>query len=391
MCFPALRGATLGGRAEPLSESWTGVGAPADDAIPTARADDSNDWMRGFHGAIVSFDGKQSIPLRQLAMSRKALGLGRIESLVALPGEPTRVRVPPQTAIGARRAAARNGATPVSGQPVAPRSGDPAEESQFNDLSEPGSSSTGGGEKASATSVRELDRRDAEHEESLPAFLDRRLADARYLLLPNRSRAYAVTKRAVDLIVATAMLVAFSPVMVALVVLIRLDSPGPAIFRQDRVTRGGRIFRFYKFRTMYADARERFPDLYDYRLSSDEFESSYYKLTDDPRNTRVGRWLRRTTLDELPNLLNVIKGDLSLVGPRPDLPEFVRLYRPEELCCLFAKAGVTGVAQVAGRSLLTVRERLTLDMRYISQQTLLLDLQILWRTAVVVLSGRGAF
>lgn len=222
-------------------------------------------------------------------------------------------------------------------------------------------------------------------------YVFRRLEDASFIFLPNRGRGYAVAKRSLDVVGALALLVVAAPVMLLLALLIRLDSPGPALFRQTRVTKGGRTFRFYKFRTMYVDAKERFPELYAYRFSDGSFEDSYYKLADDPRNTRVGRWLRRTTLDELPNLFNVLRGDLSLVGPRPELPELVLHYRPEELACFFTKAGLTGLAQVAGRSLLTVRERLTLDLRYVAHQTVLLDVRILWRTLVVVVTGRGAF
>ena len=211
------------------------------------------------------------------------------------------------------------------------------------------------------------------------------------LVLPNRSTSYRILKRSVDLIGSLALLLVTAPIILVLAVLIRIDSPGPAVFRQTRLTRGGRTFRFYKFRTMYVDAKERFPELYAYDFSDGDFTSSYYKLADDPRNTRVGRWLRRTTLDELPNLFNVLKGDLSLVGPRPELPELVRYYHPEELACLFTKAGLTGLAQVAGRSLLTVRERLTLDTRYVANQSTLLDLRILLRTVIVVLTGKGAF
>jgi len=227
--------------------------------------------------------------------------------------------------------------------------------------------------------------------ESLVAYIDRRLAEAQLLVLPNRSRAYAVTKRSIDLVGGTLLLLVASPLILLLAMIIRLDSPGPALFRQDRVTRGGRVFRFYKFRTMFEDARSRFPEMYDYDFGDSDFGSSFYKVADDPRNTRVGRWLRRTTLDELPNLFSVIRGDLSLVGPRPDLPELIQYYQPEELACLFSKAGVTGLAQVAGRSLLTARQRLTLDVRYVAHQTLLLDLRIMWRTLLVVLLGRGAF
>jgi len=228
-------------------------------------------------------------------------------------------------------------------------------------------------------------------DEPLDRYIERTLRQASILVLPNRSSSYRMAKRALDIVGAVVLLIVTAPVLAALAILIRCDSPGPALFRQTRVTRGGRTFRFYKFRTMYCDARERFPELYAYDFSDGNFDSSYYKLADDPRNTRVGRWLRRTTLDELPNLFNVLRGELSLVGPRPELPELVRFYQPEELACLFTKAGLTGLAQVAGRSLLTVRERLTLDTRYVANQTMLLDLRILVRTVVVVLTGRGAF
>jgi lipopolysaccharide/colanic/teichoic acid biosynthesis glycosyltransferase len=233
--------------------------------------------------------------------------------------------------------------------------------------------------------------RPAAPEEPLDRYLERTLRQASVLVLPNRSTSYRIMKRGVDLIGALALLVVTAPIILVLAILIRIDSPGPAVFRQTRVTRGGRTFRFYKFRTMYVDARDRFPELYAYDFSDGDFDSSYYKLADDPRNTRVGRWLRRTTLDELPNLFNVLRGDLSLVGPRPELPELLRYYHPEELACLFTKAGLTGLAQVAGRSLLTVRERLTLDTRYVANQSTLLDLRILLRTVIVVLTGKGAF
>ena len=223
------------------------------------------------------------------------------------------------------------------------------------------------------------------------AFVAAGLAAADPLVLGNRRVGYRVAKRAVDVVGAAALLVVTSPVIALLALLIRLDSPGPALFSQDRVTAGGRHFRFWKFRTMYVDARERFPELYAYRFADGDADATYYKLADDPRNTRVGRWLRTTTLDELPNLWNVLVGDMSLVGPRPDLPELVRRYRPEELACLQVKAGVTGLAQVSGRSLLTVRERLTLDVHYVAEQSLATDLRILASTVRVVVAREGAF
>lgn len=308
-------------------------------------------WARGFHGMLVAFDDRALPSLAQIAMARRSTGLLRMDVLVDLPRSSSERDVP--------RGRAQHVATPrvaSDGSVLSPPTLD-----------------------ADATIA------------SLSDTLDERLARARFLFLPNQGRGYAVAKRTLDLVGAIVLIVLTAPLMVALAVLIRLDSPGPAVFRQNRVTRGGRIFRFYKFRTMYVDARERFPELYAYAFTPDDNGATYYKLADDPRNTRVGRWLRRTTLDELPNLFNVLRGDISLVGPRPDLPELVLQYRPEELACLFTKAGLTGVAQVAGRSLLTVRERLTLDLRYVAQQTLLLDLRILWRTVIVVLSGKGAF
>jgi len=252
-----------------------------------------------------------------------------------------------------------------------------------------------GRDGASHVGINDADRvdllDDGPPDEPLDAYIERRLRDATFVVLPNRSTGYRCAKRALDIVGAIGLIVVTLPIMLLLAIIIRVDSPGAPIFRQTRVTRGGREFRFYKFRTMYVDAKDRFPELYAYKLADRDFEGAYYKLADDPRNTRFGRWLRRTTLDELPNLWNVLKGDLSLVGPRPDLPALVRHYQPEELACLFTKAGLTGLAQVAGRSLLTVRERLTLDTRYVANQTFLLDIRILVRTVIVVLTGKGAF
>ncbi len=228
-------------------------------------------------------------------------------------------------------------------------------------------------------------------DETTEELLARKLKLAEFVILPNDTLTYRFLKRALDIVGAVVLLVFTAPLMLALVVLIRRDSSGPAFFKQQRVSRNGRHFTFIKFRTMYVDARERFPDYYvtlDHTAHNDDV---FYKVADDPRNTPFGRWLRRTTLDELPNLVNVLKGDISLVGPRPDLPELVCRYSAIELSCLLTKAGMTGSAQTKGRSLLTVRERLRLDLNYVSHQSLWLDLKILGRTAFVVLLRRGAF
>jgi lipopolysaccharide/colanic/teichoic acid biosynthesis glycosyltransferase len=310
--------------------------------LPTPTAP-GQDLVPRRHGAI----GRQEVQaFGNLSLCALAMGRDAIGSLIDLPST---VRIPPP----------------------------------MTEAAEDGSRSASRDEaRASASRLRE---------EALDVYIERALRRASLLVLPNRAAAYRVSKRLMDLLGGTILFVLTLPVMAALAFVIRIDSRGPAVFRQQRVTRGGRVFTFYKFRTMYADARERFPELYDYSFTDTDFDSSHYKIADDPRNTRVGRWLRRTTLDELPNLINVLKGDLSLVGPRPELPELIYHYPPENLACLFTKAGLTGSAQVAGRSLLTIRERLTLDTRYVANQTLLLDMRILVRTALVVMTARGAF
>ncbi|MBM9469153.1 sugar transferase [Nakamurella leprariae] len=344
-------------------------------------------WLRGYHGVIEpSVLAQWQVSPRDLALSRRSAGTQRLAGLTELPSGT--VRSTPSTRTGAHHVGRNGEPAPeptVPAEPTTPPEPDPVPLDPAAAAVVP--PTVPAPVAGTALAAAQWDPA----QETLPEFLDRRLAEAPYLYLPNRSRGYAVTKRLIDLVGATVLLIVSAPVILALVVLIRLDSPGPAVFRQQRVTRGGRVFTFYKFRTMWTDARERFPELYDYSRPTGGFDGQYYKLADDPRNTRVGRWLRRTTLDELPNLINVLTGDLSLIGPRPELPDLVPHYRPEELACFFTKAGLTGLAQVAGRSLLTVRERLTLDLRYVANQSLLLDLRILWRTGLVVVLGRGAF
>jgi lipopolysaccharide/colanic/teichoic acid biosynthesis glycosyltransferase len=233
-------------------------------------------------------------------------------------------------------------------------------------------------------------RMEAHSGDSTEVFLERRLRTAEFVILPNNDLAYRTAKRLIDIVAASLLLVCSLPLFLLLVLLIRFDSPGPAIFRQTRVTRNGRHFTFFKFRTMYADARERFPEHYRFTASPGN-DDVFYKLAEDPRNTRMGRWLRRSTLDELPNLLNVLKGDISLVGPRPDLPELIRFYSDLELSCLLTKAGITGSAQTRGRSLLTMKERLRFDLYYVSHQSTWLDAKLMLKTVLVVLLRRGAF
>ena len=203
--------------------------------------------------------------------------------------------------------------------------------------------------------------------------------------------ASAIIRRAIDISVALALLVLTLPIMIAIAVCIRLDSPGPAVFCQKRVGRAGKLFTFYKFRTMYANARQLFPELYRYEFTAEELEALYFKRRDDPRVTRAGRWLRRRSLDELPNLISLLLGDVTLVGPRPDIPEMVRHYTPRQSRKLHVNPGITGLAQIHGRCQLRFQETLRYDVQYVDRRSLKLDVEILLRTALAVLTGHGAF
>ena len=230
-------------------------------------------------------------------------------------------------------------------------------------------------------------------------------------------------------------LVVLSPLLLLVAIGTKLDSPGPILFRQERIGRNrrrsvsqtsrkgpdrrrrdvhGRPFAFYKFRTMFADSSSRFPHLYDYSHSKNDLRSVPIKMLmakraeaqlaqgirfwpkdalqgDDPRLTRFGRLLRRTSLDELPNLFNVLKGDMHLVGPRPDIAENIRQYELHELRILDVKPGVTGLAQVEGRGLLSFEEINRLDLKYLEARSLWVDARILARTFVELVTARGAY
>jgi len=179
------------------------------------------------------------------------------------------------------------------------------------------------------------------------------------------------------------------PVLVAVAVAIRLDSPGPVLFRQKRVGARGEEFEMIKFRTMCVDAEARLAPLAEQQR--DAGNDVLFKMKSDPRVTRVGRLLRRFSVDELPQLINVLRGEMSLVGPRPPLMREVEAYEPDAVRRLRVKPGLTGLWQVSGRSDLTWDESLRLDLWYVDNWCLVLDLQILFRTAKVVLRGAGAY
>ena len=198
---------------------------------------------------------------------------------------------------------------------------------------------------------------------------------------------YETVKRALDLAMATLGLIASAPIWLAIVIAIKLDSPGPVIFVQERVGLHGRRFRFYKFRSMHVDAERRLAEL----RAQNEVDGPVFKMRKDPRISKVGAFLRRTSLDELPQLLNVLKGDMSMVGPRPPLPREVEKYRPSDIVRLSVKPGLTCLWQIRGRSTLGFETWMEYDREYISNLSLWLDLSILARTVWAVLSCRGAY
>jgi lipopolysaccharide/colanic/teichoic acid biosynthesis glycosyltransferase len=170
-------------------------------------------------------------------------------------------------------------------------------------------------------------------------------------------------------------------------VIIRLSDRGPGLFRQTRVGRNGRAFTVYKFRTMVVDAEERKSHL----AGLNETDGVLFKMRRDPRVTAVGGWLRRWSLDEVPQLINVLIGDMSMVGPRPALPQEAALYGDHVRRRLAVKPGMTGLWQVNGRSDLSWDESVRLDLRYVENWSFILDLQILWKTTSAVLHGSGAY
>jgi len=240
----------------------------------------------------------------------------------------------------------------------------------------------------------------------------------------------APIRRGLDLTVAVPVLVLSVPLMLVLALLIRLDSSGPALFRQTRIGQdrrrsparpedllrrkhdlGGRPFTFFKFRTMYADARQRHPELYTYRYDENDLEVLPMKvlmgrkvgheefragrpsaaLFADPRFTPVGRWLRRTSLDELPNLINVLLGDMHLVGPRPDIPDHVSYYDQDGRRKFSVRPGVTGLAQVRGRGLLPFNRMVALDLEYVRTRSIRRDVSVLAETVRSIFRGDGAY
>jgi len=201
------------------------------------------------------------------------------------------------------------------------------------------------------------------------------------------SKAYLIAKRITDIIVASFLLILFLPIIPIVAILIKLDSPGPILFKQKRVGKNGKIFDFYKFRSMVLGAEKIIGTLRP--LSG--VDGPIFKLKDDPRVTRVGRFLRRSSLDELPQLLNVLKGDMSIVGPRPNLPSEVAHYLPWQKKRLEVTPGITCLWQIAGRSHIGFNEWMRLDLEYIKKRSFTTDLKIMIKTIPAVIARKGAY
>ena len=204
---------------------------------------------------------------------------------------------------------------------------------------------------------------------------------------PQLSGPRQVVKDLFDRFTAALALALLSPVVIGLAVAIRVSDKGPALFTQIRVGKDGRPFKIYKFRTMVVDAEARLAEL----RSANEQDAVLFKIRKDPRVTTLGVRLRKWSLDELPQLFNVMLGDMSLVGPRPALPDEAALYADHVRRRLVVKPGITGLWQVSGRSDLTWEESVRLDLRYVENWSIALDLQILWKTVAVIFRGSGAY
>lgn len=198
-------------------------------------------------------------------------------------------------------------------------------------------------------------------------------------------------KRAIEPILALLALLFLLPVLASIALVVSLDSRGSPIYRQTRVGREGQLFSMLKFRTMRRDAQQTLSDVLASNPTRREEHARYRKIFDDPRTTRAGRWLRRYSLDELPQLVNVVKGDMLLIGPRPYMPDEL-VDRPEDRqIILYAMPGLTGLWQVSGRNQLTFEQRLALDVEYVTRYSPVMDARIFLATFRAALGGDGAY
>lgn len=218
------------------------------------------------------------------------------------------------------------------------------------------------------TKSRNLRQEDLKEQYSQPEILQN--------IAPNSRGIYLIFKKIIDLITALLALIIFSPVWIIIAVIIKLTDGGKIIFAQERTGKNGKLFTCYKFRTMYPHV--------------EGYEFAPTSLT-DKRITKIGRLLRRTSLDEIPQFFNVLKGEMSLIGPRPEMEFITKKYKEKEKLRLLISPGITGLWQVMGRKDLPLHENVEYDLYYIEHQSIRLDLMIIFKTFHVIISGKGAY
>jgi len=202
---------------------------------------------------------------------------------------------------------------------------------------------------------------------------------------------YSIEKRVVDILIASIVLILLIPLFLLIAILIKFSSPGPVLFRQTRIGKDGKPFTFYKFRSMKVGSDDTIHREYLRKLMKNEITDRVKKITNDPRVTRIGRFIRRTSIDELPQLINVLKGEMSLVGPRPCLPYEWEMYEPWHRSRLNVIPGCTGVWQVSGRSNVSFNDMVLMDLYYIDNASLWLDMQLILKTIPILLLRKGGY
>ena len=197
---------------------------------------------------------------------------------------------------------------------------------------------------------------------------------------------YIFSKRAIDILGSTVGLVLLSPILLIVAIAIKIESKGPVIFSQERIGLKGEKFKMYKLRSMVENAEELKKDL----MKDNEMSGPMFKMKDDPRVTRVGRFIRKTSIDELPQLINVLKGDMSLVGPRPSLPKEVKKFKPWMKKRLDVKPGLTCFWQVSGRNSIDFEDWMKLDIKYVEERSFLVDIKLIFKTFFVLFGDENA-
>ena len=210
----------------------------------------------------------------------------------------------------------------------------------------------------------------------------------RYVIASQKTRSgYLPLKRTLDIALSIIALVFLSPLLLITAIAVKLEDGGPVIYSQTRIGKDNKDFRFYKFRSMCVDAEKKLDRL----KNLNESDGPVFKISADPRVTKVGKIIRKYSIDELPQLINIIKGDMSIVGPRPPLPNEVTQYTPEQMRRLNVKPGLTCYWQISGRSDLSFQKWMELDLKYIRECSLWTDFKIVLKTVPAVLTGRGAY